>query len=63
MTTETVLTCLPLGLKHSHGCVNLPPADAKWIYDWTTPAPGDGNWTAVPDRKHNDIGTWVWVHG
>jgi hypothetical protein len=50
------------GFKHSHGCVNLPPADAKWIYEWTTPAPGSGGWTAVPDRKNNTIGTWVWVH-
>jgi lipoprotein-anchoring transpeptidase ErfK/SrfK len=50
------------GFKHSHGCVNLPPADARWIFDWTTPTPGDGNWTVVPDRANNDIGTWVWVH-
>jgi lipoprotein-anchoring transpeptidase ErfK/SrfK len=23
------------GNQVSHGCVNLPPADAKWIYDWS----------------------------
>lgn len=50
------------GFKHSHGCVNLPPVDAQWIYEWTTPAAGDSNWTVVPDRKNNTIGTWVWVH-
>jgi hypothetical protein len=25
------------GHPHSHGCINLPPLDAKWIYRWTTP--------------------------
>jgi hypothetical protein len=50
------------GFKHSHGCVNLPPADAEWIYNWTTPAPDGSNWTVVPDRKNNTIGTWVWVY-
>jgi hypothetical protein len=25
------------GHTHSHGCINLSPADAKWIYRWTDP--------------------------
>ncbi|HTX90922.1 MAG TPA: L,D-transpeptidase [Anaerolineales bacterium] len=25
------------GHTHSHGCVNMQPQDAKWIYRWTTP--------------------------
>ena len=25
------------GTAQSHGCVNLSPADAKWVYDWTEP--------------------------
>ena len=25
------------GVPHSHGCVNLTPRAAKWIYRWTTP--------------------------
>lgn len=25
------------GRVRSHGCVNLGPADAKWLFDWTTP--------------------------
>jgi lipoprotein-anchoring transpeptidase ErfK/SrfK len=23
------------GTAASHGCINLSPADAKWLYDWT----------------------------
>lgn len=25
------------GTAKSHGCVNLSPRDAKWVYDWTVP--------------------------
>lgn len=25
------------GYRHSHGCVNLSIADAKWLYDWSSP--------------------------
>ena len=35
------------GYKHSHGCVNMPPRDAEWIYYWSAQAPND---------------LWVWVH-
>lgn len=35
------------GFKHSHGCVNMPPRDAEWIYYWSESAPND---------------LWVWVH-
>ncbi len=35
------------GYKHSHGCVNMPPRDAEWIYYWSAEAPND---------------LWVWVH-
>ncbi len=47
------------GAPHSHGCVNLSPKDAQWLFNWTTPSPGPYNWT-VP--KPEDQGTWVWVH-
>ena len=47
------------GFPHSHGCVNLAPKDALWLYDWATPASGPGVWTlSTPENP----GTWVWVH-
>jgi hypothetical protein len=26
------------GVPHSHGCINMTPQTAKWIYRWTTPS-------------------------
>lgn len=28
------------GAPHSHGCINLPAATAKWVYRWTLPQSG-----------------------
>ncbi|MBI4790609.1 MAG: L,D-transpeptidase [Chloroflexi bacterium] len=47
------------GTPRSHGCVNLSPKDARWLFAWTTPAPGAGVWT-LPTPENP--GTWVWVH-
>ena len=48
------------GFRQSHGCVNVAPADAKWLFEWTEPAAARSNWTfSGPARQ----GTWVWVHG
>jgi hypothetical protein len=33
------------GLPRSHGCVNLSPPDAHWLYDWAV----DGTWVHVWD--------------
>jgi hypothetical protein len=35
------------GYKHSHGCVNMPPLAAEWVFHWSADAPND---------------LWVWVH-
>ena len=37
------------GRPRSHGCVNLPPQAARWIYRWTVPVPlYDMDWVRVP---------------
>ena len=47
------------GKARSHGCVNLAPEDAKWLFDWTDPV--------VPPEWHGAVnlegGTMIWVHG
>ncbi len=48
------------GEVRSHGCVNLSPADAKWIFDWSGPTMPEGaSYVEVTD---DNLGTWVWVH-
>jgi hypothetical protein len=37
------------GRPRSHGCVNLPSADAKWLYRWTNPlVPPDEDYLYLP---------------
>ena len=47
------------GKPRSHGCVNLAPADAAWLFEWTDPI--------VPPEWHGAVnsegGTLVWIHG
>ena len=47
------------GKVHSHGCVNLAPADSAWLFDWTDPV--------VPPEWHGAVnpegGTLVYTHG
>jgi hypothetical protein len=35
------------GIPMSHGCVNLPCADALWIYRWSTPQAQISDWSKV----------------
>ena len=48
------------GWRHSHGCINLAPLDAKWLYDWTSPYVPPG--ARVRAATEAEPGTWVSVH-
>lgn len=44
------------GYKHSHGCVNMPPLDAEWVYKWSED-------TVVDAMGYDEEGgLHVWVH-
>jgi lipoprotein-anchoring transpeptidase ErfK/SrfK len=45
------------GHAHSHGCVNLAPVDAAWLYRWTDPRMPTG-WHGAMVKE----GTIVFVH-
>ena len=47
------------GKVRSHGCVNLAPIDAAWLFEWTDPSvPAD--WHGVVNKER---GTVVYIHG
>ncbi|MCA9628586.1 MAG: L,D-transpeptidase [Myxococcales bacterium] len=48
------------GLVRSHGCVNLSPADARWLFGFTEPHLPDG-WQSVRSGGDRGEGTWVRV--
>ncbi len=49
------------GNRRSHGCVNLTPIDAKWLYDWMDPVVPPG-WLEVYVNEHSPVpGTLVVV--
>lgn len=49
------------GFPRSHGCVNLAPRDAQWIFNWSDPQLPEG-WHGVYPTESSP-GTWVYVHG
>jgi hypothetical protein len=48
------------GVKKSHGCVNLSPTDAKWIFEFSSPRLNAG-WQAAHPSNY-DPGTIIRVH-
>jgi lipoprotein-anchoring transpeptidase ErfK/SrfK len=47
------------GKARSHGCINLAPVDAAWLFEWTDPnVPTE--WHGVLNKER---GTVVYVHG
>ncbi len=46
------------GRPRSHGCINLSPADARWLFQWTDP-PVPSAWHGAMSLKN---GTLVYVH-
>ncbi|MDX1664050.1 MAG: L,D-transpeptidase [Candidatus Promineifilaceae bacterium] len=43
------------GKVRSHGCVNLPPRSAEWIYFWSEDAPGETLWVSVRTSAQDEI--------
>jgi hypothetical protein len=46
------------GNKKSHGCINVAPADARWLFYWSHPDLPH-QWQSI--RAHNDDGTRVYI--
>lgn len=47
------------GNTRSHGCVNLSPADARWLFEWATPTLPSGFHAAMATR--DNPGTYVLI--
>ena len=47
------------GRVRSHGCVNLAPADARWIFQWSTPTLPAAWHGMFADDRH--VGTWIYI--
>jgi hypothetical protein len=48
------------GWPASHGCVNLSPADARWLFDWAPPSLPE-NWTTIDPKAAGLASLWVLI--
>lgn len=46
------------GMQRSHGCLNLSPVDARWLFQWSTPELPFG-WHGVFASTSERPGTWI----
>ncbi|MEC7525531.1 MAG: L,D-transpeptidase [Myxococcota bacterium] len=49
------------GFPRSHGCVNLAPRDAQWVFNWSDPQVPEGWHGSYPTEE--EPGTWLYIHG
>lgn len=49
------------GRPRSHGCVNLAPIDARYVFHWSSPSVPD-HWHAMNAGDHTEKGTIVHIH-
>ena len=47
------------GIPKSHGCVNVPTDDARWLFEWTAPKVGESDSVTIPLPR--DTGTRIVV--
>lgn len=50
------------GFPRSHGCVNLAPRDAQWVFNWSDPPVPEG-WHGAYPPEGSPGGTWIYIHG
>jgi hypothetical protein len=48
------------GRVRSHGCVNLSPADARWLFQWSTPTL-PASWHGIFSHPRRNPGTFVYI--
>jgi hypothetical protein len=48
------------GFPASHGCVNLSPADARWLFEWAPPRLPE-NWSAIDPKAAGLSSLWVFI--